>query len=54
MTGTVMQDPHTIAEAFYIVGMNLVNNRYPLENTNYKFDNTGVVIRLPYQEYKGE
>ena len=31
-----------------------VNNIYPLENTNYKFDNTGVVIRLPYQEYKGE
>lgn len=54
MTGTVIQDPHAIAETFYIVGMNLVNNRYPLENTNYKFDTTGIVIRLPYQEYKGE
>lgn len=52
MTGTVVQDPRATAEAIYTVGLNLVNNRDPLENTNYKFDNTGVVIRLPYQEYK--
>lgn len=31
--------------------MNLANNQDPLENTNYKFDNTRVVIRLPYEEY---
>lgn len=54
MTGTVIQDPHALAEAFYTVGMNLVNNRDPLENTNYKFDDTGVVIRLSYQEYNGK
>ena len=52
MTGTVIQDPHTAAEALYKVGMNLAYGKLPLENTNYKFDDTGVVIRLPYQEYK--
>lgn len=52
MTGTVLQDPRATAEALYTVGMNLINRQPPLENTNYKFDDTGVTIRLPYQEYK--
>ena len=53
MAGTVLQDPNEIAEALYTVGLNLVyNNRYPLENTNYKFDETGVTIQMPYHEYK--
>ena len=54
MTGTVFQDPHAIAEALYTIGMNLSSSKYPLENTNYKFDNTGIVIRLPYQKYTSE
>ncbi|NFS28797.1 galactose ABC transporter substrate-binding protein [Clostridium botulinum] len=51
MTGTVIQDPRNQAEALYKVGMNLASGKYPLENTNYKFDDTGVVIRFPYKEY---
>lgn len=51
MTGSVLQDPFAMAEALYSVGMNLVYNRNPLEGTNYKFDETGVAIRLPYKEY---
>ena len=51
MTGTVLQDPRAAAEAIYKTGMNIVSKKYPLENTNYKFDYTGVVIRLPYFEY---
>jgi len=31
--------------------MNLVYNKNPLEGTDYKFDETGVAIRIPYQEY---
>ncbi|EKQ52807.1 MULTISPECIES: galactose ABC transporter substrate-binding protein [unclassified Clostridium] len=52
MTGTVFQDPTETAEALYAVGMNLVHNQAPLENTNYKFDETGVTIQMPYHEYK--
>ena len=51
MTGTVFQDPNQTAEALYSIGMNLVANKNPLENTNYKFDETGVTIQMPYQEY---
>ncbi|MBW6411197.1 galactose ABC transporter substrate-binding protein [Clostridium weizhouense] len=52
MTGTVIQDPRANAEALYKVGMNLAYKKPPLENTDYKFDDTGNVIRLPYKEYK--
>lgn len=51
MTGSVLQDPSIMADALYSVGMNIVNNRNPLEGTDYKFDETGVAIRLPYKEY---
>jgi methyl-galactoside transport system substrate-binding protein len=40
-----------LAEALYAIGMNLVYNKNPLEDTNYKFDETGIIIRLPYYEY---
>ena len=51
MTGSVLQDPSAMAKALYTVGMNLVYNKNPLNGTEYKFDDTGVSIRLPYKEY---
>lgn len=51
MTGSVLQDPSAMAKALYSVGMNLVYNRNPLDGTDYKFDETGVAIRLHYEEY---
>ena len=51
MTGSVLQDPYAMGKALYSVGMNLVYNKNPLEGTDYKFDETGVAIRIPYQEY---
>lgn len=47
MLGTIFQDPRALAETLYTVGMNLVNNENPLEGTTYKFDETGVAIRIP-------
>jgi len=49
MLGTIFQDPKALAEALYTVGMKLVNNENPLEGTPYKFDETGVSIRIPNQ-----
>ena len=49
MLGTIFQDPKALAEALYTVGMNLVKNQNPLEGTPYKFDDTGVSIRIPNQ-----
>jgi methyl-galactoside transport system substrate-binding protein len=53
MTGSVLQDAPAMAEASYTIGMNLVNGREPLEGTPYKFDDTGVAVRIPYREYRG-
>lgn len=51
MAGTVIQDAYEMAKAVYDIGMNLVNNKPPLEGTEYKFDSTGVSVRIPYREY---
>lgn len=52
MAGTVFQDSNETAKALYKVGMNLVYNKSPIENTPYKFDETGVTIQMPYHAYK--
>ena len=51
MVGTAVVDPHDLAEALYAIGMNLASGRSPLENTNYKFDDTGYTVHLIYKEY---
>ena len=53
MKGSVLQDAPAMAEACYVIGMNLVNGKKPLEGTEYNFDETGVAVRIPYKEYKG-
>ena len=40
-----------MAEACYVIGTNLVYDKKPLEGTQYKFDETGVAVRIPYKEY---
>ena len=52
MTGTVIQDAKAMAETLYTIGMNLVYGKKPLEGTNYKFDETGIAVSIPYQEFK--
>lgn len=55
MLGTIFQDPKALAEALYTVGMNLVQNEDPLDGTPYKFDETGVSIRIPNETiYKSQ
>ena len=51
MTGTVVQDAAAMAEALYITGMNLAVGKIATYGTDYKFDSTGVSIRIPYSEY---
>ncbi|EKQ54551.1 MULTISPECIES: galactose ABC transporter substrate-binding protein [unclassified Clostridium] len=51
MTGTVAQDPREHANAIYSIGMNLVSGAPPLKGTNYKVDETGIAIQLPYYKY---
>lgn len=51
MVGTVVVEPHDLAEALYKIGMNLALDKPSLENTNYKFDNTGFTVHLKYKKY---
>jgi len=53
ITGTVTQDPAATAEAIYKIGMNLISNLNPLENTNYELDDKGLVKTMSYREYVG-
>lgn len=52
MAGSVLQDAPAMAEACYTIGMNLVSGKKPLEGTEYKADDTGVAVRIPYKEYE--
>lgn len=51
MTGTLYQNAKLTAETLYTVGLNLLEGRPTLENTNFNFDNSGVAIRIPINEY---
>ena len=52
MAGTVIQDANAMAKAMYIAGMNLISGKVATYNTEYKFDETGVIIRIPYKRYE--
>ncbi|MGL4572064.1 MAG: galactose ABC transporter substrate-binding protein [Clostridium sp.] len=51
MAGSVLQDAPAMAEALYKCGMNLANGKSGIDGTDYKFDDSGVAVRIPYQEY---
>lgn len=51
MTGSVLQDAEAMATALYKCGMNLAEGKSAIEGTDYKFDDTGVSVRIPYQPY---
>lgn len=51
MTGSVLQDAPAMADALYNCGMNLIQGKSAIEGTSYKLDESGVAVRIPYQEY---
>lgn len=53
MAGSVIQDPAEMAKVIYTVGLNLHQGNEPLYGTQYKSDETGVALRLPYKQYVG-
>ena len=53
MAVSVFQDPSELAKAIYTIGMNVYEGKKPLSGTPYKFDNTGIAVRLTYREYVG-
>ncbi len=51
MTGTVIQDYEAMAKALYRISVNLGEGKPALQNTEYKFDLTGIGVRIPYNGY---
>ncbi|MDR3596849.1 galactose ABC transporter substrate-binding protein [Clostridium sp.] len=54
MTGTVVQNSKVRAEAEYAIGINLINNLNPIENTDYKIVNGEITIPFSYELYTGK
>jgi methyl-galactoside transport system substrate-binding protein len=44
MAGTVIQDTDELVKGIYTIGINLIDNKNPLENTNYKLENNEIMI----------
>ncbi|NSB14300.1 galactose ABC transporter substrate-binding protein [Clostridium beijerinckii] len=53
MTGTLIQNTKMVADAFYNIGINLINNENPIANTPYKLDNGIITIPESYKPYTG-
>ena len=51
MTGTVNIPSNPLAESFYAIGMNLINNLNPIENTNYQIIDGEIMVPIPTEEY---
>ncbi|EHI99200.1 D-galactose-binding periplasmic protein precursor [Clostridium sp. DL-VIII] len=51
MTGTVIIDQEIVSEALYTIGMNMINNINPIENTNYKLSDSEIIIPTGFKEY---
>ena len=51
MTGTVIQSSEEMAKTLYRMGNNLVRGESILKDTGYRFDVTGIGIRIPYNGY---
>ncbi len=53
MTGTVVQDGDAMGKALFDISMNVYNGKEYIEGTEYKYDDTGISIRIPYRAYTG-
>lgn len=51
MTGTIIHDPKIFAEQLYTIGMNLIKNLSPIENTDNKLVDGIIIIPFPYEAY---
>ena len=54
MTGTVLQDGKAMAEVLFEVAHNVSQGYDFLDGTDFKYDTSGLSIRIPYKAYDGE
>lgn len=51
MSGTVLQDAPAMAKALYECGMNMAAGKDATDGTSYKYDDTGIAVRIPYAPF---
>jgi methyl-galactoside transport system substrate-binding protein len=54
MSATVKQDGDAMGKAIVEVAANIAAGKDPLDGTDYKYDDSGVAIRIPYAPYDGK
>ena len=54
MTGTVKQDAEGMAKAVFALSYNAGQGKDFLDGTEYKYDDTQVAVRIPYQAFNGQ
>lgn len=54
MDGTVMQDAVAMAEAMYKLTKNALAGKDYLDGTEYKWDESGIAVRIPYKKFENK
>jgi methyl-galactoside transport system substrate-binding protein len=54
MSATVKQDGEAMGNAVSEIMLNMVAGKKPLDGTNYKYDDSGIAVRIPYAPYSGK
>lgn len=54
MDGTVKQDAEAMAKAMLALATNAAAGKDYIEGTEYKWDESGVAVRIPYQPFTGQ
>lgn len=54
MSGTVKQDGDAMGKAVSTIMLNMAAGKSPLQGTKYKFDASGIAVRIPYSPYLGK
>lgn len=53
MSGTVVQDGEAMGKILFESAMNIYEGKDMIEGTEYKYDETGIAVRIPYKSYLG-
>lgn len=51
LSGTVKQDNVAMAQSMFSLAKNAVEGKEFIEGTDYKYDETGIAVRIPYKAY---
>jgi methyl-galactoside transport system substrate-binding protein len=54
MSATVKQDGEAMGNAVSEIILNMIAGKAPLDGTSYKYDDSGIAVRIPYSPYSGK